>query len=326
MRLFPKRSRKGRENRLPAVAPPAPERLNTTLPEGATDDLVIRMWLAGRPATTKEAYLADIAALQAFTSGLPLAQINLLHLQRFVERLSADLAPATVARRVSAAKSLLTFCQKSGYTTFNVGAALRAPKVEEKLAERIMSESQVHRMLALEENPRNHAILRLLYNAGLRVSELCALTWNDVQERAGLGGQIRAYGKGSKERYILISTETYQEVMALKGDVLDFAPVFTSRKKKWGGQLTRGQINRIVEAAAVRAGIATYQETNAAGELVTRSLVSPHWLRHAHASHAIDKGAPLPLVRDTLGHASIATTNKYTHARPGTSSGTYLAV
>jgi integrase/recombinase XerD len=284
------------------------------------------MWLAGRPATTKEAYLADIAALQAFTSGLPLAQINLLHLQRFVERLSADLAPATVARRVSAAKSLLTFCQKSGYTTFNVGAALRAPKVEEKLAERIMSESQVHRMLALEENPRNHAILRLLYNAGLRVSELCALTWNDVQERAGLGGQIRAYGKGSKERYILISTETYQEVMALKGDVLDFAPVFTSRKKKWGGQLTRGQINRIVEAAAVRAGIATYQETNAAGELVTRSLVSPHWLRHAHASHAIDKGAPLPLVRDTLGHASIATTNKYTHARPGTSSGTYLAV
>lgn len=326
MRLFPKRSRKGRDKRLPVAQPPAPERLNTTLPEGATDDLVVHMWLAGRPETTKAAYLAAITALQAFTGGLSLGQINLLHLQEFIERLSADLAPASVAQRISAVKSLLTFAQKAGYTTFNVGAALRSPKVEERLAERIMSESQTQRLLALEENPRNHAILRLLYNAGLRVSELCALTWNDVQERAGLGGQIRAYGKGQKERYILISAETYQEIVALKGNTLDFAPVFSSRKHANGGQLTRGQINRVVEQAAIRAGIATYQESNAQGELITRSLVSPHWLRHAHASHAIDKGAPLPLVRDTLGHASIATTNKYTHARPGASSGTYLAV
>src|SRR5579885_1236998 len=315
MRLFPRRSRKGRENRLPATRPPVPEPLNTILPPDATDELVIRLWLAGRPATTQAAYRADLAQLSAFT-GVSLKQLNLLHLQQYVERLSEELAPATVARRISAVKSLLTFAQKSGYTTFNVGAALRSPKVEEKLAERIMSESQVHRMLALEENPRNHAILRLLYNAGLRVSELCALTWNDVQDRGEMGGQIRALGKGAKERYILISAETYQELVALKGDVLDFAPVFASRKKTNGGQLTRGQINRIVEQAAIRAGIATYQETNSAGELVTRSLVSPHWLRHAHASHAIEKGAPLPLVRDTLGHASIATTNKYTHARP----------
>jgi len=322
MRFFPKRSRKGREKHLPATLPP--ERLNPMLPDGANDDLVIHMWLNGRPATTQVAYRADIAALRVFTNNVPLAQINLLHLQQFVESLATQ-APATIARRVSAVKSLLTFAQKAGYITFNVGAALRSPKVEEHLAERIMSEAQFQKLLALETNPRHHAMIRLIYNAALRVSEACALTWNDLQEREQ-GGQLHIWGKGSHERYVLISVETYRELLALKGDAASDAPIFRSRKNARGGFLTRGQVNKIVEAAAIRAGVATYQELDGEGNLVTRSLVSPHWLRHAHASHAIDKNAPLTLVRDTLGHKSIATTNKYAHARPGASSGSYLAV
>jgi integrase/recombinase XerD len=322
MRLFPKRSRKGREKNLPAVQPV--ERDNPTLPAEANDDLVIHMWLAGRPANTKDAYSADIATLRLFTNNIPLKQINLLHLQQFVESMVVQ-APATIARRVSAVKSLLTFSQKAGYTNFNVGAALRSPKVEERLAERIMSEAQFQRMLALETHPRHHAMIRLTYNAALRVSETCALTWNDLQEREQ-GGQLHIYGKGSHERYVLISRETYQEVLALKDDALADAPIFRSRKRIHGGFLMRGQVNKVVEAAAIRAGVATYQELDSDGEEVTRSLVSPHWLRHAHASHAIDKNAPLTLVRDTLGHKSIATTNKYAHARPDASSGTYLAI
>jgi len=86
-------------------------------------------------------------------------------------------------------------------------------------------------------------------------------------------------------------------------------PVFRSRK---GGALDPSQVHRIVGKAARRAGI--------------KAPVSPHWLRHAHASHALDRGAPIHLVQATLGHASVATTGKYLHARPSESSAKYLAV
>jgi integrase/recombinase XerD len=281
------------------------------------------MWLKHRPETTQEAYRRDIASLLEFTSRT-LQQLTLLDLQNFADHLNGQ-APTTVARKLSAVKSLLSFCYKSGYTVVNVGAALRLPKVQERLAQRIMSEAQMQRMLALEDDPRNHAILRLMYNAGLRVSEVINLTWNDVRDNQN-GGQVRVFGKGGKERYVLISRETYEELLALRGDSLDSAPVFRSRKSVHDGFLERGQVNRIVEEAAVRAGIAVYTEVAKDGQKVKRSRVSPHWIRHAHASHAIDRGAPLPLVRDTLGHASIATTNKYSHARPGTSSGQYLPI
>jgi site-specific recombinase XerD len=71
---------------------------------------------------------------------------------------------------------------------------------------------------------------------------------------------------------------------------------------------------------------ATIRHGKRAGEQVTRSLVSPHWLRHAHASHALARGADLALVRDTLGHASIETTGRYAHARPNSSSALFLAL
>jgi integrase/recombinase XerD len=75
-----------------------------------------------------------------------------------------------------------------------------------------MSEAQMQRILALETNQRNHAMLRLMYNTGIRVSEVCAITWNDLQERKE-GAQIRVFGKGEKECYILLSEETYAELI-----------------------------------------------------------------------------------------------------------------
>jgi len=90
-------------------------------------------------------------------------------------------------------------------------------------------------------------------------------------------------------------------------------PVFTSRKQQ--GHLSQLQVNRIVKAAAQRLpGL----------EPTIANAVSPHWLRHAHASHAMDRGAPVHLVKETLGHANIATTGRYLHARPTDSSSLYL--
>jgi len=95
---------------------------------------------------------------------------------------------------------------------------------------------------------------------------------------------------------------------ALRGDADYDAPVFTSRQGDEA--LTRVQVFNIVAKAAKRAGIP--------------GKVSPQWLRHAHASHALDRGAPIHLVKETLGHANIVTTNNYAHARPSESSSTFL--
>jgi site-specific recombinase XerD len=272
------------------------------------DQQVLAMWLHGRPATTQRAYSYEVQGLLAVT-GKPLAQITLGDLQGHFSGLET-LTPASRARAVNAVKSLFRFAQRIGYLQFNPAAAILSPKIKNTLAERILSESDVHRLLALEPHPRNRVLLRLLYAAGLRVSELCGLKWRDVQEREDTG-QITVYGKGGKTRVVLLSPETWAELISFKGeDGVADDPVFASRKGK--GHLHPSQVKRIVTTAAERAGI--------------DGQVSPHWLRHAHASHALDRGAPIHLVQATLGHASVATTGKYLHARPEDSSARYLGV
>lgn len=279
---------------------------NAITAQAHSDERLIELWLHGRSKATQIAYKRDVRRLFAFADK-PLREITLGDLQSFMDSLS-ELAPASQARVLSGVKSLLSFGHETGYLTLNVGAALRLPKVKNKLAERIASEAAIQRMLALEPHQRNHALLRLLYAAGLRVSEACKLAWRDLQER-GEAGQVTVFGKGGKTRAILLSAETWQELMSLRGEATADDPVFRSRK---GGALDTAQAWRIVKVAAKRAGLA--------------EEFSPHWLRHAHASHALDRGAPISLVQATLGHESVATTGKYTHARPNDSSARFLPV
>jgi integrase/recombinase XerD len=143
----------------------------------------------------------------------------------------------------------------------------------------------------------------------MRVSELCGLRWKDVQERGG-AGQVTVYGKGGKTRAILLEPAAWVELQSLRGDAADDSPVFMSRKG--GGPVQPNQVREIVAAQAKRAGL--------------KRRVSPHWLRHSHASHAIDNQCPVSLVSATLGHTSLATTGRYLHARPHESSGKYLKI
>ena len=275
-------------------------------PEASTDEQLLRLWLHGRPATTSNAYAADAERFRAFV-GKPLRSVTLGDVQAFSDSLTG-LAPATIARRLNVVKSLRSYGYSLGYLPFNVGRAIKPPKLSSVRAERILAEAAVHRLFALESNPRNHALLRLLYAAGLRVSELAGLRWADLQER-GEAGQVTVYGKGGKTRAVLLQPPTWRELVELRVDAGQDAPVFRSRN---GGHLTARQLERIVLASARRAGL--------------EGAVSPHWLRHAHASHALDRGAPIHLVQATLGHASVATTGKYLHARPTESSSKYLAI
>jgi site-specific recombinase XerD len=286
----------------------------SVLPQGTTDDQLIAMWLHDKAEATQEAYTFDIGQFREFI-GKSVQKITLADVQVYADALkSLPLEPATVARKLKSVKSLLTFAQKTGYIPYNVGTMVKLPKVKKTLAERILTEEQVFTMIAKEPNKRNHALLRVLYVSAIRVSELCDLCWKDVRPH-GDTGQITVFGKGDETRAILLKADTYQELIKLRGKALPDTPVFRSRgggRGKAGDPLDPSQVLRIVRDAARRAGI---QED-----------VSPHWLRHAHASHALENGASIILVKETLGHKDIETTAGYTHVRPGASSAQYLKI
>lgn len=305
--------------------------LVVTMPASAKlDAAFLHSWLHGKAEKTQAAYASDIARFYDYI-GKPLKLVVLADIQEFIDGLLEikpmrrkkivdehdQLKPSTRKRSIAALKSLLSFGVKVGYLTFNAGAVIKLPKLEDTLAERILSEQQVARMFALETNQRNHAILTLLYRAGLRASELCNLTWAKLQPREE-SGQIAIFGKGRKTRFILLDKETWEEITALKPpDVSSDAYVFLSRQARSrlgtkGKRLDESSVHRVVRDAARRAAIT--------------SDVSPHFMRHAHASHAQDNGAPIALVAETLGHKNIATTIRYSHIRPAESSTKFLGV
>lgn len=282
-----------------------PVDISPDAPEASDDDHLIELWLHERSRHTQRAYRADVGRFRAW-AGKPLRAVNLTDLQAFARTLEG--ADASRYRSLSAVKSLLAFGHRLGYLPFDVGRALRLPSVRNRLNERILSEADLHRILSLEPNPRNRAILTLLYASGVRVSELCALAWRDLQAN-GEGGQITVFGKGSVTRSVQLPPSVWQLLLTLPpNNAAPADPVFRSRKA--GGFLQPVAILRVVRAAAARAGIAL--------------PVSPHWFRHAHASHALDRGAPIHLVQATLGHATVTTTGRYLHARPQDSSSRFL--
>ena len=289
------------------------------LQQAEDDRQLVSLWLHGKSPRTQEAYLRDVNQFVDYVDR-PLQQVILQDLQNWSDELEQrGLADATRARKLAAVKSLFSFGHKIGYFVFNVGAAIVTPKVKDDLAERILPRDIVHRVLEMADNLRDAVLLRLFYSSGGRVSELAALRWKATVSRRGTSGktagQIALHGKGDKIRNVLLSASTWAELMRLQRQERDCGfgnphdPIFRSRK---GGHLSRQQLWYIVKRAAQRAGC--------------EQAVSPHWLRHAHASHALDEGAPVHLVKETLGHKSLATTSRYTHARPDDSSATYLDV
>ena len=271
-----------------------------------SDAQLIALWLHGRSANTHAAYQHDIALFFNFVRK-PIPATTLRDFQDFAD--SIEGAVGTKRRVIAAVKSLFSFGLKLGYIRFSVAAAVRAPKAMDTLAERILPEAKIHEMIALTPEGRDRMLLRLLYATGGRVSEICATKWRHVQAN-GDSGQITLFGKGGKTHAIVLPASLWADFVAYRANAGDDLPVFPSRKG--GGHLDRSQVLRIVQQAARSARI--------------RRKVSPHWFRHAHASHAMDRGAGIHLVCATLAHSSIAITGRYLHAKPTESSAKFLAV
>jgi integrase/recombinase XerD len=288
-----------------AVYPSVPSAAAEAPAQASSDREMVALWLGTfRSKHTRDAYCRDARAFLDFAA-VPLHAVTVRVIQAYAGTLE-HFAPATQARKLSAVKSLIALAHRLGYLLFDVGTPIQLPAVKDRLSERILSEWQVQRLLESVRDARDSAMLRLIYSAGLRVSEAVTLCWRDLAER-GDAGQITVLGKGGKTRVVLLPAPIWARLIPLRGNAGPDRAVFRSRQ---GGSLTRSQVHRIVKSAAKRAKLPP--------------AVSVHFLRHAHVSHALDRGAPVHVVRATVGHASLETTTRYSHARPDDSSSRYL--
>lgn len=270
-----------------------------------TNSELVDLWLHGKSANTVDGYRRYAQRFFTSVGNKPLKDVTLMDFQLWEMSLKSSDNSKRVA--VGAIKSLFSFAKELGVISSNLGILVKSPKAKNRLAERILSEEEVHQVINNALNLRDRTIIRLLYFAGLRVSELCALKWRDLKPRKEGGGQITVFGKGDKTRVVLVGAGVWRDIQELKDNGTKDDPVFVSGK---GGHLCRSMVFHIVKNAAKKAKI----EGN----------VSPHWLRHSHASHSLDRGAPIHLLQKTLGHSSVAITEKYLHAKPTDSSGLYL--
>lgn len=272
------------------------------LANASDDDRLIAMWLHGRPDSTAAEYRRDVAKFRSFIAK-PLKTTTLEDLQHYQTWLaSRNLKPATLKRKLNTIKSLYTFAVSLNYLPYNIAAALRLPKGKAISAQRFLRPEEVKRLIAAASEGRDRSLILFLYGTGTRISEACTLHWRDVWVRFDGSTQATITGKGDKQRVILIPPSVWAALKTLEPhphqpDLLVFN---LDRRRGW----------EVVKAAAIAANL---------------PKVSPHWFRHAHAIHALKGGAPIELVRDSLGHSNISTTSVYLEAAPDDGSSRYLS-
>jgi integrase/recombinase XerC len=263
---------------------------------------------------TRDAYGRDLGALRDWLAGQGLAawsEADGLMLRAFVAEQHAGrgLAPASVQRRLSACRTLFRWLLKHGEITIDPSAGLRGPKARRKLPQVLDADEMGQLVEVPDDAPlglRDRAMMELFYSSGLRVSELCALRWGDLDLA---GGEVRVLGKGRKTRIVPVGRHAREALAAwaasgaastlgaLPGVTSPGAlPVFPGRD---GGPITPRAVQKRVRELAMRQGV--------------WKRVHPHLLRHSFASHVLESSGDLRGVQELLGHANIATTQIYTH-------------
>lgn len=221
-----------------------------------------------------------------------------LHLGTLSER---GLGATTLARHLSSMRSFFRWLEERGLIEANPTSHLRGPRQKRRLP-RYLEEKEVEALLSAPEDDdpeglRDRAILEVLYSTGCRVSELVGLDETDLDLRRGLA---RLRGKGRKERLGMLGGPAQRALQAYLRNKsvrrLDRAPLFLNR---FGTRLSDRSVRRILERCLQRAGI--------------HRSCTPHTFRHSFATHLLRRGADLRTVQELLGHASLGSTQIYTH-------------
>ncbi|MDJ0595905.1 MAG: tyrosine-type recombinase/integrase [Pleurocapsa sp. MO_226.B13] len=270
------------------------------------DRSLILIWLGNKSDTTQVSYNSTVTKFIEFIAK-PLSEVKLEDLQLWERGLKARFKPTTVANKVLVIKSLFSFAVKTGYLSFNVGSFLKTPKAKENLADRILDLKDVQGLIKYGvKNDRDRLMLSLMYGCGLRVSEVINLTWDDFKKH-GDGGKATVFGKGSKTRIVLIPDKLWQQVKEFEKYHRVNQYVFISRHHN---KMERSVVHRMIKRACKRAGV--------------DERASAHWLRHSHASHSLEAGCNLRLLQQSLGHASVTTTERYLHISPDAGSSQFI--
>jgi integrase/recombinase XerC len=269
-------------------------------PEHAWDLGSFESWLSGRSAATRRAYLSDVGAFVEWIGRLDVNEpdtVDRLHLRRYLASLSTRrLARATMARKAAALRCYFGWLVRTGRLSSDPSKSLRAPSGSGRLP-RVLSGAEMSTLLdAPRSGPidvRDHAVLELLYAAGLRVSELCGLDRGDIDLHRRT---VTVLGKGNKQRRVPIHDEAVAALSAWlsEGRQTMAGPPEAIFVNQRGARLGPRDVRRIVDRRA-------------------SSPTHPHALRHTYATHLLDGGADLRVVQELLGHASVATTQIYTH-------------
>lgn len=259
-------------------------------------------------AHTLDAYRRDLSALASWAqekANGDLVSLRADQLRAFAaDEHRRQQSPKSIQRRLSACRSFYAWLLKHGRIDANPAAAVRAPKAPRKLPQ-VLDPDEAKALVEVPTDAplglRDRALLELFYSSGLRLSELCALRWRDLDFQAGL---VTVLGKGKKQRIVPLgshagnalqqwhaSVRQAQDERGGNGD----APVFPGRN----GPITPRAIQLRVRQLAQQQGLF--------------KRVHPHLLRHSFASHILESSGDLRGVQELLGHADIATTQIYTH-------------
>jgi integrase/recombinase XerD len=267
-------------------------------------DAFLALLAARRALRTVDAYRRDLNAL-ADHAGKPLAGLVTEDIERWNAQQRADgLSPATIARRIAAARSFYRHQMLLGVRSDNPAAAIELRRRPRRLP-KTLSPGEAERLIAAAAGTqpralRDQALVELLYGAGLRVSEAVGLDKTGVDLDARI---VRVYGKGGKERIVPVGRPA---VEALRRYLARGRPFLDSRHRPElflnarGGGLTRAGAFLILRRLAAKAGLEPER-------------VHPHLLRHSFATHLLEGGADLRSVQEMLGHADLSTTELYTH-------------
>ncbi len=260
----------------------------------------------GLSDNTVRAYCIDIRSYLdwAARSGLDPLQVEYRRFRRYLVELNASgYTPKTVSRRLSAIRTFFKYLNVQNVTQLNPAAATSSPKLGRDLP-RKTSDSDIERLLAVcEDDPvglRDQAFLELLYASGARIAELARLELADVNFS---DASIRLFGKGSKERIVPLYPIALEAVdryvregrPALLEDACGNALFVSTR----GNAMSADSLRRVFKQRAVQAGL--------------DPSLHPHDMRHAFATDLVEGGADLRSVQEMLGHASLSTTQVYTH-------------
>ena len=251
---------------------------------------------------TLAAYQRDLQALQQWAGQQDINDVLQLQgedLRAFVAAgHRAGLSARSLQRRLSACRSFYAWHLRHGRIAASPVAGIRAPKGQRKLP-RVLDADEAVQLVELPTNAplglRDRALLELFYSSGLRLSEVCALRWRDLDTATAL---VQVQGKGRRERLVPVGSHALNALAQWRADSggADEAPIFPGRN---GGPISQRAIQLRIKQLAQRQGLFKH--------------VHPHMLRHSFASHILESSGDLRGVQELLGHADIATTQIYTH-------------